>query len=86
MIDIQIRVDSDLYDLMAKISSTTWTNVCNAKGYNQFFPIGNLVSVTQDDKSSYTLQVCKHNVDENTLLVSQQVKDEFYKNINVLHV
>jgi hypothetical protein len=82
---ITIAVDSSLPERGARINRKTYESIKKAKGDSAFFPDGRYIPV--GDKPfdpDYIIFIVDEGVEDNTLLVSSDVKESFYRGADTL--
>jgi hypothetical protein len=81
MIEIKIIVDTGLSERGARINWKTYESIKKAKGNSQFFPDGKCIPVGNNPfEPDYIIFIVDKELEDNTLVVSKDVKELFYKN------
>ena len=80
MTNITITVDAGLTERTGRINRKTYASIKMAKGDSAFFPDGTYIPVGKEPfEPDYIIFVVDDELRDNTLVVSSDVKELFYK-------
>jgi len=80
MITIKIVVDNGLPERGGRINRKTYESIKRAKGNSAFFPDGHYIPVGEKPfEPEYIIFVVDEGLADNTLVISRDVKELFYK-------
>lgn len=81
MAEIKITVDAGLPERAGRINRRTYESIKKAKGNSAFFPDGNHIPVGMNPfDPAYIIFVVDEKLEDDTLVISSDVKNLFYKN------
>ena len=86
MSQIKIKVDPNLIGDEGKMNRKTWKAIKQKKGNSIFFPEGDLIPMVSDEfELQFVLHIVDDEIDDNTMYVSPDVKQNRYPTKNTIN-